>query len=122
LEPSKKGLKEKRRLDKVWEKILNTILRKVQITKKERWVKVAKGNKKSLTKHDLLRAIKQMAMQLQMINNQVLMIDNIVDSYIRMNKDDKKLEAFIVKEIEKKKKDAQNTEHKQSGRSAKTSK
>lgn len=83
---------------------------------------MAKGNKKSLTKHDLLRAIKQMAMQLQMINNQVLMIDNIVDSYIRMNKDDKKLEAFIVKEIEKKKKDAQNTEHKQSGRSAKTSK
>ena len=67
---------------------------------------MAKGTKKSLTKHDLLRAIKQMAMQLQMISNQVLMIDNIVDSYIRMNKDDKKLEAFIVKEIEKKKKDA----------------
>ena len=35
-EPSKRGLKERRRLDKVWVKILNTILRKVLITKKER--------------------------------------------------------------------------------------
>ena len=50
--------------------------------------------------------------------NHVRMIDNIVDSYIRMNKHQDKLKKYIEKES----KNAQDTEHKQSGRSAKTSK
>ena len=80
-------------------------------------------NKNSLTKNDLLRAIKGISMQQQMLNNQILMIDNILDSYIRMNKDEKKLEKFIVKEIkEKKKNEHKQPKRKQSRRDTKVSK
>ena len=75
-------------------------------------------NKPTISKHDIIRAVKEMESRLNFIMNHVRMIDNIVDSYIRMNKHQDKLKKYIEKES----KNAQDTEHKQSGRSAKTSK
>ena len=82
---------------------------------------MAKINKKTLTKHDLVRGIKELTMQLQMLHRHVMMMDNVVDKYIRMNKDEDKLKKYMEDLLEKEK-NAQDTEHKQSGRSAKTSK
>jgi len=76
-------------------------------------------NKKTLTKHDLVRGIKELTMQIQMLNSHVMLMDSVLDKYIRMNKDEDKLKKYMEKES---KKDAQDTEHKQSRRSAKTSK
>ena len=78
-------------------------------------------NKKTLTKHDLVRGIKELTMQIQMLHRHVMMMDNVVDMYIRMNKDENKLKKYMEDVLEKEK-NAQDTEHKQSGRSAKTSK
>tara|TARA_R100000234_G_C4970159_1_gene165813 strand:+ start:53 stop:295 length:243 start_codon:yes stop_codon:yes gene_type:complete len=79
-------------------------------------------NKKTVTKHDLVRAVKELATRFEFLQRQVVMIDNVVDCLIRMNKDEDKLEKFINSEMKKRNKDAQDTEHKQSGRSATTSK
>ena len=87
--------------------------------KKERQVKVAKMNKKTLSKHDLVRGIKELTMQLQMLHSHVMLMDSVLDKYIRMNKDEDKLKKYMEKES---KKDAQDTEHKQSGRSTSVSK
>ena len=83
---------------------------------------MAKMNKKTLTKHDLLRAIKGVAVELQMLRKHVMMIDNVVDKYIHMNKDEKKFKKYMEKLVKEKEKNEQDTEHKQSGRNAKTSK
>ena len=83
---------------------------------------MAKINKKTLTKHDLVRGIKELTMQLQMVRKHVMMIDNVVDKYIHMNKDEKKFKKYMEKLVKEKEKNEQDTEHKQSGRSAKTSK
>tara|TARA_R100000664_G_C2721609_1_gene114907 strand:+ start:189 stop:449 length:261 start_codon:yes stop_codon:yes gene_type:complete len=86
---------------------------------------MAKMNKKTLTKHDLLRAIKGIAMELQILQRHVMMIDNILDKYIHMNKDEEKFKKYmekIIKEEEKKKDEHKQGKRKQSGRSAKASK
>ena len=82
---------------------------------------MAKRNKPVLSKHDIVRGIKELNMQLQMLHRHVMMIDNVVDKYIHMNKDEDKLKKYMEDLLEKQKNE-QNTEHKQSGRSAKTSK
>lgn len=82
---------------------------------------MGKRNKPVLSKHDLVRGIKELNMQLQMLHRHVMMIDNVVDKYIHMNKDEDKLKKYMEDLLEKQKNE-QNTEHKQSGRSAKTSK
>tara|TARA_R100000278_G_scaffold27842_1_gene25353 strand:+ start:75 stop:323 length:249 start_codon:yes stop_codon:yes gene_type:complete len=82
---------------------------------------VGKRNKPVLSKHDLVRGIKELTMQIQMLHRHVMMMDNVVDMYIRMNKDENKLKKYMEDVLEKEK-NAQDTEHKQSGRSAKTSK
>ena len=82
---------------------------------------MAKQNKPTLSKHDLVRGIKELTMQLSMLHRHVMMMDNVVDKYIRMNGDEDKLKKYM-ENILKKEKNAQDTEHKQSGRSAKTSK
>ena len=82
---------------------------------------MAKKNKPVLSKHDLVRGIKELNMQLQMLHRHVMMIDNVVDRYIHMNKDEDKLKKYM-EDLFEKKKNEQNTEHKQSGRDAKTSK
>tara|TARA_R100000458_G_C8250657_1_gene227675 strand:- start:976 stop:1236 length:261 start_codon:yes stop_codon:yes gene_type:complete len=83
-------------------------------------------NKPTLTKHDIMRAIKGMSFQLEALQRHVLMIDDVLDKYIRMNKDDKKLVKYLEKvrkeQQEKAEKDEQNSKRKQSGRSAKASK
>ena len=82
---------------------------------------MGKRNKPVLSKHDLVRGIKELTMQIQMLHRHVMMMDNVVDMYIRMNKDENKLKKYMEDVLEKEK-NAQDTEHKQSGRSAKTSK
>lgn len=82
---------------------------------------MGKRNKPVLSKHDLVRGIKELTMQIQMLHRHVMMMDNVVDMYIRMNKDENKLKKYMENVLEKEK-NAQDTEHKQSGRSAKTSK
>ena len=83
---------------------------------------MAKTKKPTLSKHDLVRAIKELNMQLQILQRHVMMMDNVVDKYIRMNKDEDNLKNYMDKILKEETKNAQNTEHKQSGRSAKTSK
>ena len=78
-------------------------------------------NKKSLTKHDILRAIKSMAMEIQMLQQHVMMIDNVVDMYIRMNKDEDKLKKYMEK-LHKEKVEHKQSKRKQSRRSATASK
>tara|TARA_X000000368_G_C22933590_1_gene668805 strand:- start:401 stop:655 length:255 start_codon:yes stop_codon:yes gene_type:complete len=84
---------------------------------------VGKINKPVLSKHDLVRGIKELTMQMQMLHRHVMMMDNVLDMYIRMNKDEDKLKKYMEDVLEKEKeKNAQDTKHKQSGRSATTSK
>lgn len=78
-------------------------------------------SKKSLSKHDMLRAIKSMAMELQMLQRHVMMMDNVLDKYIRMNKDENKLKKFMEK-ILKEKSEHKQPERKQSRRDTKVSK
>ena len=54
-----------------------------------------------------------------MLHSHVMLMDSVLDKYIRMNKDEDKLKKYMEKES---KKDAQDTEHKQSGRSTSVSK
>ena len=82
---------------------------------------MAKRNKPTLSKHDLVRGIKELTMQLSMLHRHVMMMDNVVDKYIRMNGHEDKLKKYMEDLLEKEKNE-QDTEHKQSGRSAKTSK
>ena len=95
---------------------------------------MAKMNKKTLTKHDLLRAIKGISMQIEVLQNHIMMIDNVLDKYIHMNKDEDKLQKYLIDLAKKEKEKAEekllknkSDEHKQekrkqSGRSAKVSK
>ena len=83
---------------------------------------MGKRNKPVLSKHDLVRGIKELTMQIQMLHRHVMMMDNVVDMYIRMNKDEDNLKNYMDKILKEETKNAQDTEHKQSGRSAKTSK
>lgn len=82
---------------------------------------MGKINKPVLSKHDLVRGIKELTMQMQMLHRHVMMMDNVLDMYIRMNKDEDKLKKYMENVLEKEK-NAQDTKHKQSGRSATTSK
>jgi nitrogen fixation/metabolism regulation signal transduction histidine kinase len=82
---------------------------------------VAKQNKPTLSKHDLVRGIKELTMQIQMLHRHVMMMDNVIDKYIRMNGDEDKLKQYM-EDVLKKEKNEQDTKHKQSRRSAKTSK
>lgn len=73
-----------------------------------------------------MRAIKGMSFQLEALQRHVLMIDDVLDKYIRMNKDDKKLVKYLEKirkeQEEKAEKDEQDSKYKQSRRSAPASK
>ena len=82
---------------------------------------MGKINKPVLSKHDLVRGNKELTMQMQMVHRHVMMMDNVLDMYIRMNKDEDKLKKYMENVLEKEK-NAQDTKHKQSGRSATTSK
>ena len=47
--------------------------------------------RKGVTKGDMVRAIKELHFEVQGLQRYVMMIDNVVDKYIRMNKDENKL-------------------------------
>ena len=75
-------------------------------------------NKPTLSKHDLVRGIKEITMQIQMLHRHVMMMDNVIDKYIRMNGHEDKLKKYMEKIL----KNEQDTKHKQSGRSSSASK
>jgi len=77
-------------------------------------------NKKNLTKHDILRAVKSMAMEIQMLQRHVLMMDNVIDKYIHMNKHQDKLKKYMEK-LHKEKVEHKQSKRKQSRRDSKTS-
>jgi hypothetical protein len=78
-------------------------------------------NKKNLTKHDILRAVKSMAMEIQMLQRHVLMMDDVLDKYIHMNKHRDKLKKYMEK-LHKEKVEHKQSKRKQSRRDSKTSK
>ena len=78
-------------------------------------------SKKNLTKNDLLRGIKSIAMELQMLQRHVMLMDNVLDKYICMNKDENKLKKYMEK-ILKEQSEHKQPERKQSRRDTKASK
>tara|TARA_R110002012_G_scaffold156011_1_gene316842 strand:+ start:179 stop:451 length:273 start_codon:yes stop_codon:yes gene_type:complete len=88
-------------------------------------------NKKTLSKHDLLRGIKSLAMEIQMLQRHVMLMDDVLDKYIQLNKDENKLKKFMEKlnKLEKSKlnkrkenNELQHSERKQSRRDSTISK
>ena len=77
--------------------------------------------RKGVTKGDMVRAIKDLHFQIQGLQRYVVMIDNVVDKYIHMNKDENKLKKYLEK-IAKEKSEHKQKKRKSSGRSTKTSK
>ena len=74
-------------------------------------------NKPTITKHDLVRSIKELENRINFVANHLRIIDDVVDKYIAMNKDGDKLKKFIEKELEKKDEHKQK-KRKQSGTSS----
>jgi len=77
--------------------------------------------RKGVTKGDMVRAIKELNFEIQGLQRYVMMIDNVVDKYIRMNKDEKKLQKYLEK-LGKKEIEHKQKKRKSSGRSTKVSK
>jgi len=78
--------------------------------------------RKGVTKGDMVRAIKELHFELQQLARHLMMIDNVVDKYIRMNKDEKKLQKYMEKLLKEKKNERKQPKRKSSGRSNKSSK
>ena len=77
--------------------------------------------RKGVTKGDMVRAIKDLHFEIQGLKRYVMMIDNVVDKYIRMNKDEKKLQKYLEK-VMKEASEHKQKKRKSSGRSTKPSK
>ena len=77
--------------------------------------------RKGVTKGDMVRAIKDLHFEIQGLQRYVMMIDNVVDKYIRMNKDEKKLQKYLEK-VMKEASEHKQKKRKSSGRSTKVSK
>ena len=65
--------------------------------------------------------VKELHFEIQGLQRYVMMIDNVVDKYIRMNKDENKLKKYLEK-LAKEKSEHKQKKRKSSGRSTKTSK
>ena len=76
--------------------------------------------RKGVTKGDMVRAIKDLYFQIQGLQRYAMMIDNVVDKYIRMNKDEKKLKKYLEK-VMKEASEHKQKKRKSSGRSNKSS-
>jgi len=72
--------------------------------------------RKGVTKGDMVRAIKDLHFEIQGLQRYVMMIDNVVDKYIRMNKDEKKLKKYLEK-VMKEASEHKQKKRKSSGRS-----
>ena len=77
--------------------------------------------RKGVTKGDMVRAIKDLHFEIQGLQRYVMMIDNVVDKYIRMNKDENKLQKYIEKAM-KEASEQKQKKRKSSGRSTNPSK
>ena len=77
--------------------------------------------RKGVTKGDMVRAIKELHFEVQGLQRYVMMIDNVVDKYIHMNKDEKKLKKYLEK-LAKEVNEHKQKKRKSSGRSTKPSK
>ena len=77
---------------------------------------MGKRNKPTLTKHDIVRSIKELENRINFVANHMRMLDDVLDKYIRMNKDQDKLTKFIEKEV--KTNEHKQEKRKQSGKSS----
>jgi nicotinamide riboside kinase len=77
---------------------------------------MAKLNKSTITKHDIVRSIKELENRINFVANHMRMLDDVLDKYIRMNKHQDKLTKFIEKEV--KANEHKQEKRKQSGRSS----
>ena len=53
--------------------------------------------KRSISKHDIIRALKGMLSDIQTLAQRVAMMESVLFSYIEMRKDDKKLMKYMEK-------------------------
>lgn len=57
--------------------------------------------KSTISKHDIVRALKNMLSDIQTIGQRLAMMERILFNYVEMKKDDKKLMKYIEKTLKK---------------------
>lgn len=57
--------------------------------------------KSTISKHDIVRALKNMLSDIQTIGQRLAMLERILFNYVEMKKDDKKLMKYIEKTLKK---------------------
>ena len=57
--------------------------------------------KRSISKHDIIRALKDMLSDIQTLAQRVAMMESVLFSYIEMRKDDKKLMKYMEKNVKR---------------------
>ncbi len=61
--------------------------------------------KNTVSKHDIIRALKGILSDVQTLVQRVVMMERILFNYIEMKKDDKKLMKYLEKNVERTKKE-----------------
>jgi len=57
--------------------------------------------KRSVSKHDIIRALKDMLSDIQTLAQRVAMMESVLFNYIEMRKDDKKLMKYMEKNVKR---------------------
>ena len=57
--------------------------------------------KRSISKHDIIRALKDMLSDIQTLAQRVSMMESVLFNYIEMRKDDKKLMKYMEKNVKR---------------------
>tara|TARA_R100000315_G_C5150226_1_gene86034 strand:+ start:434 stop:640 length:207 start_codon:yes stop_codon:yes gene_type:complete len=57
--------------------------------------------KNTVSKHDIIRALKNMLSDIQTLGQRLAMMERILFNYVEMKKDDKKLMKYIEKTLKK---------------------
>jgi hypothetical protein len=81
----------------------------------ERKMSLKHPNRQSITKHDLIREIKELKMFMSGMYERILNVETIVSFYVEMNGDDKDFAKYLDKkaeEIAENKKEKSKGEHK----------
>ena len=57
--------------------------------------------KKTISKHDIIRALKAILSDIQILAQRVTMMESVLFNYIEMRKDDKKLMKYMEKNVKR---------------------
>jgi hypothetical protein len=57
--------------------------------------------KKTVSKHDIIRALKAILSDIQILAQRVTMMESVLFNYIEMRKDDKKLMKYMEKNVKR---------------------